>query len=99
MNTDILKEINDIQHNTELSLEEKEASLHTLEGMYRNVFIKTDLCPHCKRLTVDVWYKEQRFAIEGETEMKNPEFEHRPPKNNFGTMEENMDEDGEFNPW
>lgn len=99
MNTDILKEINDIQHNTELSLEEKEEALHRLEGRYHNVFIKTDLCPHCKRLTVDVWYKEQRFAIEGEAEIEKTKFPYKIPiKDPCGTLDECTDPDGDINP-
>jgi len=26
-------------------------------------------------------------------------MKHRPPKKNFGTLDENIDEKGEFNPW
>ena len=94
---EVLETINEIKGNNNLSLKQKEDKLHDIERRNRDVFIKTDICPHCNHLTVDVWFKHERFSIEGE-EMKEPKYKHRPPKKNFGTMEENIDENGEFNP-
>jgi len=88
----ILKEIQEIEKNNELTLIEKEYKIHDIERRYQNVFIKTDLCPNCNHLTIDVWFKEHRLSIEGK------DMKHRPPKKNFGTLDENIDEKGEFNP-
>ena len=93
---DILKKIDTIKENDSLSYREKEVLLHDLERENQDLlFIKTDLCPNCGHLTVDVWFKKERFSMKKEDELSK---NFRPPKNNLGTLEENIDSENNINP-
>jgi len=59
----VLATIKSIQ-DSNLSITEKEDALHELERKNKNeLFIKTDYCPHCERLNVDIWFKHLRFTL------------------------------------
>lgn len=93
---ELLKNIDKIRDNESLSHREKEILLHDLERENQEIlFIKTDLCPNCGHLTVDVWFKRKRFSMNREKELSK---NHRPPKNNLGTLDENIDDKGNINP-
>lgn len=94
----ILENVNRIK-DSNISHKEKENALHELERKNQNLlFIKTDLCPNCGHLTVDVWIKKERFSLEKETDNNGLSKHHRPPKNNFGTLDENIDGKENINP-
>lgn len=95
----VLMEINQIRESN-LSHREKENALHDLERKYQDVlFIKTDLCPNCGHLTVDVWFKKERFSMETEKVDSNGlSKNHHPPKKNMGSFDDNVDEKGNINP-
>ena len=92
---DILSKIEHIKEST-TSYKEKEDQLHELERKNQNkLFIKTNLCPHCGSLTVDVWFKKERFSLEKDNGLSK---DHRPPKNNLGKLKENIDKKEHINP-
>jgi len=97
-NEKIVSKIHEIK-NSNASHENKENRLHELERQNQdNLFIKTDICPHCKSMTVDVWFKKERFSMKRKTDKNGLSKNHRPPKKNFGTLDENIDESGNINP-
>ena len=59
----VLAIINEVK-NSNVPVKQKEEILHELERQNQNeLFIKTDYCPNCNELTVDVWFKQQRFVL------------------------------------
>jgi hypothetical protein len=100
MNTKrVLREIKHIRESN-LTHREKEIALHNLERKHQDeLFIKTDLCPNCGHLTVDVWFKKERFSMETEKVDSNGlSKNHHPPKKNLGSFDDNVDEKGNINP-